>query len=538
MARAVLVDYYYDGREFQKGNTCLVIEQGTISRVVGFSKVEDIPRIIGEDIEIIDFRGRLVTPGLIDSHNHFTLTALKMFFQVDLGNAGSISGVYDLMKKGERQTGEWLLGYNLNEFTLLEGRLPTARELDEISPDLPVVISHSSEHSIICNSRALQIAGITRGTPDPMGSTIGRYKDGESNGILYESAAMNLVKRWIPEYNLDDYVKAISHASAEYRKNGLTAVKDVGGTGDDVNEERRVEAINFLSESGGLKVRVGLSIPVYSLQEIDSKIKLSRKVKENDLVKFTGFKMFLDGSGLQRTGWMKQEWSRNYFEKDEGNFGMHLWNLDEFREALVRLASVGPTISIHTIGDRAVSEAISIINSLTAENRAKSDFAFVHANSPDPDDIIKLQENGISVETQPCDIYFLGHAYLGNVGPVRGDLIFPLKTMLDSAITVCNGSDSPVMRFEPIYGILSSMRREMRHRPKYDAGYNAGERLTLDESLLTYTSNCASVMHWPEIGTISEGKFADIIVWKRMPERFDEDLSSDAVFHSILFSGN
>lgn len=538
MSRALLVDHYHDGQKFHRGNACILIENGKISRIFSFNNTEDLRIGIGEDCDAVDFRGKLVTPGLVDSHNHFTLTALKMHFQVDLGNARSFSGMKELMLKKYPIEGSWMLGYNLNEFTLKEERLPTVRELDEISTESPIAISHSSEHSLICNSKALQLSNLTPGTIVPPGSAIGRFADGHPNGILYETAAMNLVKSRIPEYTLDDYVEALFHASVEYRRNGLTAVKDTGGTGNDINEERRIQALNLLSETGDLQVRVGISIPVYSLSDIEYKIGLSGKVNESDLIKFTGFKVFLDGAGLQRTGWMRQEWYRDYVHKDEGNFGIRLWDLEDFSRALSMLASVGPTVSIHTIGDRAVSEAISIVGKLKNEGKTKSEFAFVHANTPDPDDIGKLRELGISIETQPSDMYFLGHVYLGNVGPVRGERIFPLRTMLDSGVNVCNSSDSPVMRYEPIYGILSSIRREMKQRPGYNAEYNPEEKLSLEETLTTYTSNGARVMRWPEIGRIREGCFADMISWRRMPEGFDEDLSSDAIFQRIIFSGN
>lgn len=536
--RALLVDHYHDGHEMHRGNTCILVENGRIARIFTFDRVAEVHGRIGKDCEILDFRGMLATPGLIDSHNHFTLTALKMLFQVDLGDSGSFAGIRKKLAGRNSPEEEWILGYNLNEYTLSEKRLPTAGDLDMISSSSPLAITHSSEHSIICNSRAMEIAGIGAGSQDPPGSRIGRHANGEPNGIMYESAAMDLIKSRIPEYSLEDYVKAISHASAEYRRNGLTSVKDIGGTGNDVNEERRVDAMNILGESGELQVRVGLTIPVYSLPEVDHKISLSGKVNENEHVRFTGFKMFLDGSALQRTGWMKDEWNIDYYRKDEGNFGMPLWNLDDFRKALARLASVGPTVSIHTIGDKAVSEAISMIEELGPGAGKECDFAFVHANSPDPDDIPRLPSHRISVETQACDMYLLGHAYLGNAGPERGKSMFPLRTMLEAGVNLCNGSDSPVMRYEPVYGILSSMRREMRHKPDYDGHFNPTETLTLEETLRTYTENCSRVMHWPGIGGLKEGMLADIAIWRRMPETFDEDIDPGTIFGRVIFSGS
>ncbi len=536
--KIVLVDWFHDGYGERREKRFFLLDSGKIARSGLFEDVSDLNDLRKNRPELLDFRGNLVTPGLVDSHNHFTLTALKMLFQTDLGKSSNFDEIGNALRNVTRGDQEWVLGYNLNEFILDEKELPTSAELDSMVPDLPVVITHSSEHAAICNSLALRRAGITKASQDPPGSSIERYENGEPNGILHESAAMNLVKSKIPEPSLEEYMDAIQKASAEYRRYGLTAVKDIGGTGDDVNEWKRIDALNILSREGSLKIRVGASIPIYSLGEADEKIALSGKIEENDHLKSTGFKMFLDGSGLNRTGWMKEEWNKNFEEVDSGNFGMPLWNIDEFRKVMSKIATLGTTLSIHTIGDRAISIAVDIIEDLSKEKTNTSKYAFVHANTPDAVDIKRMSKLGISIETQAPDIYFLGSAYLANVGKKRAGMLFPFKTLLESGVNVCNGSDSPVMRYEPAYGIVASMTREMKFPPSFDEEYLETERLDLSDAIMTYTANCSRVMEWPEIGTLDDGSFADLVVWKKVPGKLPDDVDPGKTIETVIFSGN
>ena len=532
--KVVISDKYFDGEKFIESPTYFKIRNGVIYEVGEVTDIDDPTSRFGNDIE--DYRGYTLTPGIIDSHNHFTMTALKMRFQIDLGNATNFTDIEKaLSAQVKSDDGKWILGYNLNEFNLEERRLPTNKELDRISPDIPILITHSSEHTATCNSTALQRSNVTPKTPDPLGSIIGRYDNGEPNGILYESAAMNLVKKNIPEYTLEEYEEALLYGSKEYRKSGLTAVKDIGGTGNDVDEEKRIKALNRLSEEKSLAIRVGVSIPVFSLTEMRKKIELSEQIRENELLKFVGFKLFIDGSALSRTAWMKEEWNKNYTDTDENNFGKSLWNIEEFNKVVAELSELQTTVSIHAIGDKGISEALKAIK----QNGNKcSEFTIIHCNAPSSNDMAEMSDLAVSVETQASFIYFIGAAIMSNFGKVRGERLFPLKSMLKTGINVCNGSDSPVTRYEPIYGILSSINRQTKYVVPSEFEYDDLEKLNLEETFRTFTLNCSKSMEWKEIGKLREGSFADMIIWRKIPRNFNENLDPEELFQKVLFSGN
>jgi len=532
--KVVISDKYFDGEKFIESPTYFKIRNGVIYEVGEVTDIDDPVSRFGNDIE--DYRGYTLTPGIVDSHNHFTMTALKMRFQIDLGNATNFTDIEKaLSTQVKSDDGKWILGYNLNEFNLEERRLPTTKELDRISPDIPILITHSSEHTATCNSTALQRSNVISKTPDPLGSIIGRYDNGEPNGILYESAAMNLVKKNIPEYTLEEYEEALLYGSKEYRKSGLTAVKDIGGTGNDVDEKKRIKALNRLSEEKSLAIRVGVSIPVFSLTDMRKKIELSEQIRENELLKFVGFKLFIDGSALSRTAWMKEEWNKNYTDTDENNFGKSLWNIEEFNKVVAELSELQTTVSIHAIGDKGISEALKAIK----QNGNKcSKFTIIHCNAPSSNDMAEMSDLAVSVETQASFIYFIGAAIMSNFGKVRGKRLFPLKSMLKTGINVCNGSDSPVTRYEPIYGILSSINRQTKYVVPSEFEYDDLEKLNFEETFRTFTLNCSKSMEWKEIGKLREGSFADMIIWRKIPRNFNENLDSEELFRKVLFSGN
>ncbi|WP_298276410.1 amidohydrolase [Ferroplasma sp.] len=536
MDKIIISNRFFDGEKFVESPTFFKIKNGVIFQVGKFTDLKDSGLRFGKDVIVEDYRGLTLTPGLVDSHNHFTLSALKMRFQVNLECAKNFSDIKTtLLKQFRNNKRKWILGYNLNEYNLEEKKLPTAQDLDKISSEIPILITHSSEHYAICNSVALQKSNVTNETLNRFGSVIGRYKNGEPNGILYESAAMDIVKGNIPAYDLEEYEDALEYASRKYRKSGLTAVKDTGGTGKDIDEEKRVEALNYLSEDERLAIRVGIALPVYSLEDVRKKIELSNKIQENKFLRFVGFKFFIDGSGLSRTAWMKENWNKNYTETDESNFGKCLWDIEEFNNAISEVSKLKTTVSIHAIGDRGIFEALKAIK----QNRGKnSKFSMIHCNAPNADDITKMAELGISVETQASFIYFIGAAYMSNFGGTRGQRLFPFNTMLKAGINVCNGSDSPVTRYEPIYGILSSMLRQTKYGTPPGFEYTASEKLDLEETLRTYTLNCSKSMEWEEIGNLKKGSFADVIVWKEIPENFNKVLDPEAMFHKTMLSGN
>lgn len=530
MNKYILGNKVFNGDKFLKGTYVIQISGSRISKI---SKLDDgsVEKFIKDNPRVQDFRGRWITPGLIDCHNHYAGSALGLRFTLDFGECRNFADIRDTIRSNSSRIRRgWLVGYNINEYDLSEGRLPTAKELDEMCPKHPLFILHTTGHYGICNTTALRMAGIEANTKVPVGSRIGHYEDGQPNGILYEPGAMDLLTRHIPGYTFGDFEDALKYAGKLFREKGLTTVKDIGGAGNDMDETLRIESYNRLSKSHRLPVRVGISVPIFSLSEVHRKVKLYKLIEKNEFLKFTGFKLFLDGSGISRTAWLSEEWNKNFNDKDTDNYGSPVWKISDFFEVISILNELDAVVSIHTIGDKAISTAIEAIKQA---GPGKARYALVHVYNP-PEGILKdLLHLNVTVETQSSFIYFLGDAIMSNFGFKRVASLFPLKRMMEEGINICNSSDWNVTTFDPIYGLVSSMDR----KTKGGREFNPKQSLNLEEALRAYTSNASKILGWPEIGYIREGNFADIIIWKHIPLSFEEFKSETHYVEKVIFNG-
>ncbi len=524
MKHNVIVNHFFDGYKIHNTTYLIKTENGLITEITDIE--EDKADEMATGKSSIDLRNKFVTPGLIDTHNHFMLTALKLEYQIDLADCTSFADIISTIKEhmGNIIHG-WLQAYGLNEYQLREKILPDRYILDKIVKDVPLFITSFTEHYAVCNSKALNIAGIDESTENPQNGKIGRDVNDIPDGRLYESQAMDIVKKHIPEYGLDDYENAIIKTAEKYLNSGLTVIKDTGGTGRDINEDVRIEAFNKLSTNNKIRLRIVMALPVYNLQDVDKKIEMSNRIKENEYVKNGGFKLFLDGTIMSRTAWMKHNYKKQKDDLVETS-GMPLWDINDFKEALYKLASTGKHISIHVIGTRAVSVAVEAIREIERKG-TDATFAFVHAyilTKHDQKEIDSINELGIALETQATDIYFIGYAIHNNLDEKDLEGVFPIHTLIKKGILLSNGSDSPVTPFNPVFGLYSSIYRKIKDYNGKNY-YDNGENIDFETSLKTYTAIASKVLRWDKIGNIKPGYFADLLVWDNCPFGLGEDIN-------------
>jgi predicted amidohydrolase YtcJ len=520
MEKYVIVRKYFDGYRMHDSDHVFVINGGMISRNYDVDG-ETIRELLKRD-NVLDYRGEFVTPGLIDSHNHFTLTSLKLKYQINFASIRSFSQFLEMLESNrDKIIHGWFQGYAINEYDMKERRLPDRMLIDRIFHEVPVFITQMTEHYAVCNSKALELAGITKDTGAPPNGKIGRYENGEPNGILYEANAMDLVKKIIPEYNVNDYMAAIKFGAEQYRDKGISTVKDMGGTGNDVNEATRIAALNKLSARVDLELRIAVVLPVYSMKDVYGKIQLWKQVHESDRLKFSGFKMFMDGSILSGTAWMRNNYAK---PSNTENKGIPLWDIENFRKALEILSQTGQHISIHTIGDRAIVTALDAIEEV--KNHGKSStYTLVHCYKLDQDIIRRIKELEVGVETQLAFIHFIGDGLTENIGKDQSKCLFPVKTLMMNNIPVSNGSDSPVTPFNPVYGLYSSMFRKT-YTGEHSEIYNGKEELTLEETLKTYTSQSSLTIEWDKVGILGDNHFPDFSLWDKNPSDLGNKLDS------------
>lgn len=481
------------------------------------------------DYEFHDLSGNVITPGFVDSHNHLFTTALQIAYGFDLDPEKQVS-IENLVNRISKFSKEaefpWIVGRGINSEHLAENRLPTRYDLDKAENDKPIFLIHQSGHAAVCNSIALKIAGLDRNYPDQPGGKIERDSSGEPTGILHEKSAMDIVRTHIPQYDKENYKHALRVAQEVYLKEGVTCVKDTGGNGAPIIEPQRVAAINEVEREGELKIRIAVTLPVFGLDDLESKIETSARIMPTERVMFGGYKIFLDGSGISKTAWVREDWNIDMDTKETGNKGVVRWDLEDLEKVFHRLSGIDANISTHAIGDAAIGHTLSLIER-EKENAGKATYSIVHAYTPSDEDLAAMKKYDVSIETQPSFVYLLGAQIAKNLGRKRFQRMFPMKSYLKNGIRGCISSDSPVSPFKPSYGIFSAMKREVMSKDFEYPVINKDEGLTFAEAIHCYTANPAEVVRNRNIGSLENGKLADFLIWDRkVTDMASEDVTA------------
>lgn len=484
----------------------LAIWQG---RVLAVGRQDEIASLIDPATRVIDLDGRLATPGLNDSHLHLVSLGLTMDW-VDATPAAAptldalLSGIR--ARAAEARPGEWILARGYDQTKLDVKRHPHRTELDEAAPDNPVMVVRTCGHVSICNSHALQLAGINESTATPPGGLI-EQSNGSLTGLLAENAR-GPVWAVIPPPTEDDLVAAIERGGRYLLSYGITSCMDaaVGQRGGFAE----ISAYHRAKREGRLPVRTWLTL----LGDPDRSI--VPQCYEAGLVSGTGddmlmigaVKYFLDGSAGGRTAWM----SKPYLGEDQTT-GVKILADDEVNELVMDAHAKGYQLACHAIGDAAIEQLI------TAYERAL-------AAVPDPDRRHRIEHSGFSTPEQhqrmlkagiyPCPqqvfIYDFGDAYVSVLGDERALSSYPFRTWFDLGLKPATGSDAPVCDPNPFPNFYTMLTRKTWKGTIMDAR----QRVTIEEALQAYTEFGAFSQKLENAkGRLVEGQLADIAVFSR-----------------------
>jgi predicted amidohydrolase YtcJ len=508
----------------------------------------EIEALAGARTERIDLHGLTATPGLLDAHCHFASGGLDRLFVLDLSYP-AVKSVADVVAKVQEQAktsaaGAWVRGRGWDEGKLRELRYVYASDLDPVSPDRPVWLTHTMGHYGVANSVALKLAGITRDTPDPPGGTIDRRPDGTPSGVLKESA-QQLVGKLIREPSPEERARAIASLAQAFNAEGMTALKEPGIGAEAWDAYQKALA------AGTLTVRVfALWDGGDSLDETRSIIdrigpftKPYRTTGDDRLVS-GGIKLYMDGSGGARTAWLSEDWNKGSTEVDTGNRGYPAAE-PELRRAQIDLYhDAGIHVSVHSIGDRAIDWVVdSYARALERNPIHGLRHGIIHANIPSDHAIATmaaLQEKYDAGFPEPSAtfMWWIGDTYAGNFGPRRCLRLNPFKTYLQKGIRWAGGSDFDVTPFPARYGIWASMARETLLGVYGSNPYGKDEVVDVRTALRSYTIWSARQMFLEKkIGSLEPGKYADIAVWSQDLYAAPLAAIKDLQCHMTLFEG-
>jgi predicted amidohydrolase YtcJ len=463
------------------------------NRIIKVGANEEISQLVAKETKVICLKGRTVIPGFIDTHIHVA-DFVKLLTWVDLNDVKSIKELQNRLNERVKKTphGRWIIGRGWNQSLFQEKRLPNLSDLDSASPRNPVIFYHESALICVVNSKALELAGLTKRTRAPSGGTIDLDAEtGEVTGILRDTAT-ELVWKVVPELDEDELLEATGLAFAKIKEAGITSVHWV------VLSAIELSVIQRLIAEKQFPINVYLIVPANLL---DTLLDTELPKFSSSKLKVGGIMIFADGYLAARTAALLQPYS-----DDAAKSGELLCGQEEMNEVAAKTLRAGLQLVIHAVGDRAVDAALTKIEQMSKDTRCRLEQAAVLNEGL----IKRVKTANVIVSVQPLVIAseFSVWSAAEHLGVERARWLFPLKTLVNKGVKVVGGSDCPMEPLNPLLGIQAAVMR--RFFPE--------ERITVDEALRLYTIDAAYSSNEENIkGSIEEGKLADLTVLSHDP---------------------
>jgi len=493
-------------------------------RIIAVGSDEDLYPLIGRRTKTIDLQGYTVIPGFHDAHCHILLFGLGLV-AVNVRAATSISDIVSAVATRIRSAtpGQWIRGGGYNENKLAERRHPTRADLDPVSPDNPVFLSHISGHMAVANSRALALAGITCDTPDPEGGLIDRDEHGEPTGLLKETA-QELIKKVLPPYTLAETKAALAAAGRHMAAEGITSAQDAWA-GWIAPEEFR--AYQEASAEGLLPQRVRLMVDVEQLTVKEGRFDFAFGLHNgfgNDRLRLGAIKLFLDGSLIGRTAAL----STPYVNAPDTS-GFLVKSEPTIHDQVGIAHRAGWQVAMHAIGDRAIEAGLDAIESVMGVDAPRFRPRLEHCGVLRPDLLARIRRLGVVVVTQPRFIFELGDGFRAALGEERLRLTYPLASL--RGLHVAFSSDRPVVHGSPLLGIQAAVTQ----RTESGAAYVPEEAISVEQALRWYTLGAAySAFEEKEKGSLAPGKWADFVVLSDDPLRTRKPVGEIQVLETVI----
>jgi predicted amidohydrolase YtcJ len=455
---------------------------------------------IAED-DRIDGGGRVVLPGLTDAHAH---VYNQGFLNVSLNLLGSTSveaAVARIEQFASGRRAGWILGRGWNQVLWPVQAFPTAADIDSVVADRPVWLERIDGHAGWANSRALQIAGIDRNTPDPVGGKIVRDDDGNATGILIDNA-MALVDKHVPDPTRREIREAYASAIDSLLALGVTGVHDAG------IDKTEAEVYMSMADDGklGMRIYAMLSDTGPNLEAFAEPI----RGYGNDRLDIASVKLYSDGALGSRGAAMIEP-----YDDDPENRGLPFYTqkqLDEF----VRVANrKGFQVGIHAIGDLGNRMALDAFERAQGGKASPLRNRVEHAQIIALDDIPRFSELGVIASMQPVHATSDMNMAEDRVGPQRIMGGYAWRRLLDSGAVIASGSDFPVELPNPFHGLYAAVARQDRTGAP-EGGWYADQSMSRAEALHSFTLAAAYAAHQEHrFGSLEPGKWADFIVIDR-----------------------
>ena len=461
----------------------------------------EVSPLAGDDAKVVDLHGAFVMPGFNDAHTHVG-GAGEDFLAVRLNGAASVQELQQRLAEAvaQHKQGEWITGGGWDHTFWPDKKFPTRQELDAVAPKNPVLLTHISGHVAVANSLALQLAGITKTTPNPPGGEIERDANGEATGMLKEGAAMHLVEQKIPPLTKEQRQKGIELALADVAKSGVTSIQDFSSWDDFL-------VYRDLKNEGKLPVRITEWLPfTASLERLQA---MRREGGTTDRWLKTGaLKGFMDGALGSRTAALLAPYS-----DDPATSGIVTADPQKYRAMAIERDKAGFQINFHAIGDKANRTALDIFEAVLRANgpRDRRD-RIEHAQVVAPADFARFARLNVIASMQPSHETTDMRWAPQRLGPERSKGAYAWNTMEKYGVRLAFGTDYDVEPISPFRGLYACVTRELPDGGPA-GGWEPQEKISLGDCIRAYTSGSAyAEFEEGKKGELKPGEYADFIV--------------------------
>lgn len=467
---------------------------------------------VGKEIEMpadysekVDLKGKRVLPGFVDAHMHpIMLADYSKKISALPPNVNSLTDLAARIRevRDQQAAGEWIEGWGYDEGKLAEKRSPNRYDLDEGCSDAPVSIIRTCGHIRCVNSKALELAGITKDTPDPQGGKIDRDENGEPTGVLRENAR-NLVTPYMPDLTFDQTIEQLLDLGNLLSSQGVTSISDMGLLDSNDPYVYYMKAVDK-----GFKQKVSIYYMWDNFMGDDSFKITKEQFNKDQQIHSAGLKIIGDGSVSGRTAWMNTPYLGT-----ADDYGISVCSDEVMETAIAFCKENRCQLSMHAMGGKTIDR---IVDRAYIEDKWTDDdtphLRLEHVTEPSDAAIAKTVEKGFGFATQPIFLYCEIESYLTNLGPERTKTTYPVKKMLDAGVNLCFSTDAPATSWavpsDPFPCIKAAVTRKA-----YD-GTDCGQdqKVDIETAIKLYTKSSAKVSGLKGVGELKPGYQADFIV--------------------------
>jgi hypothetical protein len=468
----------------------------------------------GDKTEMIDATGQFVMPGIIEGHGH--IHGLGDFLRdINLMTVANWDEALHRLDSAIKlaKPGEWIIGRGWHQEKWDKAPAanylgyPYKNLLDSISPNNPVLLTHASGHSVYVNSKALELGGVTKETPNPDGGDIVKDPAGNIVGVL-EERAMGLVRgpyrdfvmQQTEEQRKAKWYRGIELAEEDCIKKGITSFVDAGSSFEQMKWMEELAAGNKLRLRHWMMIRE-------NLENLKTNAKRLPLVNAgNGFLTIKAVKVSLDGALGSYGAWLLEPYTDRV-----GFYGQNTFNMDSLRAIAAFCWDKNLQLCVHAIGDRANRETVNIFSEQVTKDKTRDHrWRVEHAQHVDPAEVPRFAEWKIIASMQGIHCTSDAPYVPRRLGDERARTgAYMWKAFIDAGVLVNNGTDVPVENADPIANFYSTVTR----KSKDGKAFYPAQKMSREQAIYSYTmANALAQFEEKEKGSISVGKYADIVI--------------------------